>query len=101
MTCVNEHGFSFLFLSQPKQIYFFVFSKMPKQTRGPYQQRWTKRDAEEVADKVKDHPVSDSLLFGELWRTRIRGQLVSIEEGVFKHWYSGRMVLAGDAVHKV
>lgn len=58
-------------------------------------------DAEEVADKVKNHPVSDSLLFGELWRTRIRGQLVSTEEGVFKHWYSGRMVLAGDAVHKV
>ena len=58
-------------------------------------------DAERLAEKVKDHPVSDSLLFGEVWDSRTRAQLVSIEEGVFKHWYSGRMVLAGDSAHKV
>ncbi|KAL8997508.1 MAG: hypothetical protein Q9188_006311 [Gyalolechia gomerana] len=101
MTCVHEHGYSFLFLSQPDQIYFFVFSKLPKPIRWPDNQRWTDEDAENVADGVKDHPVSDSLLFGELWRTRIRGQLVSVEEGIFEHWHFGRMVLAGDAAHKV
>lgn len=58
-------------------------------------------DAERLATRVKDHPVSDSLLFGEVWNSRTRAQLVSLEEGVLKHWHSGRMVLAGDAVHKV
>ena len=101
MTCVHEQGFSFLFLSQPKQVYFFVFSKLPRQTRWPDQQKWTERDAEELADKIKDHPVSDSLLFGTIWRSRIRGQLVSVEEGIFKQWHFGRMVLVGDSAHKV
>lgn len=58
-------------------------------------------DADKAADSVASHPISDSLEFGELWRTRMRGQLVSIEEGVFKHWHFGRLVLAGDAAHKV
>ncbi|KAI4174384.1 MAG: hypothetical protein LQ343_002319 [Gyalolechia ehrenbergii] len=71
MTCVHEHGYSFLFLSQPDQIYFFVFSKLPKPIRWPDNQRWTDEDAENVADGVKDHPVSDSLFFGELWRTPV------------------------------
>lgn len=101
MTCVHGHGYSFLFLSQPDQIYFFVFSKLPQPISSPNNQRWTDEDAEKIADGVKDHPVSDSLLFGEIWRTRTQGQLVSMEEGIFEHWHFGRMVLAGDAVHKV
>lgn len=101
MTCVHDHGFSFLFLSQPKQIYFFVFSKLPEPIRWPDRSRWTDEDAEKVAARVADHPVSESLRFGDLWRTRSRGQLVDLEEGVFEHWHFGRMALAGDAVHKV
>lgn len=101
MTCVHEHGFSFLFLSQPEQTYFFVFSKLPKQIVWPETRRWTEEDAGKVAAEVETHPISESLQFGTLWRTRIRGQLVSVEEGVFKHWFFGRMVLAGDAAHKV
>ncbi|KAL9595420.1 MAG: hypothetical protein Q9219_006463, partial [cf. Caloplaca sp. 3 TL-2023] len=97
----KKHGFSFLFLSQPQQIYFFVFSKLPDQIIWPDTRRWTDEDAEAVAAKVQDHPVSEDLSFGTIWRTRIRGQLVPIEEGIFKHWYSRRIVLAGDAVHKV
>lgn len=101
MTCVHGHAYSFLFLSQPDQVFFFVFSKLSRPTSWPNNQRWTDEDAEKVADGVKDHLVSDSLLFGEIWRTRIQGQLVSMEEGIFEQWHFGRMVLAGDAVHKV
>ncbi|KAL9625673.1 MAG: hypothetical protein Q9204_007775 [Flavoplaca sp. TL-2023a] len=101
MTCVHDHGFSFLFLSQPNQTYFFVFFKLPKQAKRSVNCRWTSEDADKAADSVASHPISDSLEFGELWRTRIRGQLVSVEEGIFKHWHFGRLVLAGDAAHKV
>ncbi|KAL8979776.1 MAG: hypothetical protein Q9205_004972, partial [Flavoplaca limonia] len=101
MTCVHDHGFSFLFLSQPNQTYFFVFFKLPKQAKRSVNCRWTSEDADKAADSVASHPISDSLEFGELWRTRIRGQLVSVEEGIFKHWHFGRLVLTGDAAHKV
>ena len=65
MTCVHEHGF-FLFLSRIHQIDFFAFSRLPKQIRWPDQRKWTDKDAEEFADKIEDHPVSDSLLFGRI-----------------------------------
>ena len=41
------------------------------------------------------------MLFGELWKQRIRGQLVSLEEGIFDYWHFGRIALAGDSAHKV
>ncbi|KAL8878770.1 MAG: hypothetical protein Q9192_008371, partial [Flavoplaca navasiana] len=85
----------------PNQTYFFVFFKLPKQAKRSFKCRWTSEDADKAADSVASHPISDSLEFGELWRTRIRGQLVSVEEGIFKHWHFGRLVLAGDAAHKV
>ena len=45
-----------------------------------------------VADKIKDHPVPESLLFENIWKSRTRGQLVSVEESIFKQWHFGRMV---------
>ena len=102
MTCVHEHKYSFLFLTQPHQTYFFVFSKLLHPITQPEQAHWTPQDAEKIAEEVKIHPIGDeSLLFGELWKTRVRGQLVSIEEGILPHWHFGRIILAGDAAHKV
>ncbi|KAG5766645.1 hypothetical protein H9Q72_005309 [Fusarium xylarioides] len=43
----------------------------------------------------------DTVVFGELWKRRLKAQMISLEEGVLEHWTSGRIVLAGDAVHKV
>ena len=90
-----------LFLSQLGQIYFFVFFKQPKYIRWSDQQDWTDRDAEESAGKIKDLPVSDSLLFGKIWNSRTDERLVSVEEGIFKQWHFGRMVLVGDSARKV
>jgi hypothetical protein len=42
-----------------------------------------------------------AIVFGEVWRNRIRGQLVSMEEGIYDHWYIGRTPLVGDSAHKV
>jgi hypothetical protein len=56
---------------------------------------------ETYARKVADLPVSESVLFGELWRQRTRSHIVSLEEGVLQHWHFGRIALLGDAAHKV
>ena len=45
-----------------------------------------------IADKIKDHLVSESLLFRKIWKSRTRGQLVSVEESIFNQWHFGRMV---------
>ncbi|KAF2726640.1 FAD binding domain protein [Polyplosphaeria fusca] len=101
MTVVHNNRFSFLALTQPTKTFFFVFFRLDKPFTWPKRERFTEQEAEELAASVADHPVSETLLFGELWKRRIRGQLISIEEGILEHWHDGRIVLIGDAVHKV
>lgn len=101
MTVVHDDRYSFLFLTQPDKVFFFVFFRLQQPFAWPHRQRYTDADAESLAASVAAHPVCETLLFGEIWEKRIRGSLISIEEGVLQHWSHGRIVLAGDSVHKV
>lgn len=101
MTWVHNKHLSWLIMTQPDQTYFFVHWKLQKQIRWPTRAKWSDEEAEKAAASVADHPISESLVFGELWRNRIRGHLIGLEEGLFDHWYYGRIVLVGDSVHKV
>lgn len=103
MHCVSNDKFSFLILCQPDTIFFVAHCKLPadKQCRWPNRAQYTQEDMDALATKLADYPVSESLLYGELWRKRVRAHLVSLEEGVLEHWFFGRTALAGDSVHKV
>ncbi|KAI9730796.1 MAG: hypothetical protein M1818_008076 [Claussenomyces sp. TS43310] len=101
LTVVSNTGHSFLALAQPDKVYFFFIVKIDKPFTWPKRASYTDEDAEALAESLAEHPVSNSLLFGELWKRRIRGSLVNLEEGVLDHWHHGRIVLAGDSAHKV
>lgn len=101
MTVCHDSNHSLMTLTQPNHTYFSVFFKLDKEHSWPKQQRYTEQEAEAAAASVADHPVSDSMVFGELWKKRDRAALIGVEEGVLDHWYDGRIVLAGDCVHKV
>lgn len=58
-------------------------------------------DAEEAAKPWMDVPVGDGITFGDLWRNKIAGGSANFDEGVLPWWHWGRMVLVGDAAHKV
>lgn len=94
-------GFSFLVFAQPDQIFWTVFLKNEKETRWPTTVKYTDKDAEDVAAQLLEVPITKTVLFGQLWKSRIKAGLVSLEEGVLDHWHSGRIALIGDAVHKV
>ena len=101
LSCVHNRGYSFLIASQPDRTFWFVFFSIEK----PYSQytrpKWTDADAEKAAVPLLDHPLTESVVFGELWRKRFRAHMIDIEEGVLNKWHHGRIVLAGDVVHKV
>ncbi|EEP76514.1 predicted protein [Uncinocarpus reesii 1704] len=103
MEITSNDKFSFLLLCQPEFITFIAHYKLPeeKQCRWPNRARFTEADMEALATKLADYPVTESVLFGELWRSRTKGQMISLEEGVLEHWFFGRIVLTGDAIHKI
>ncbi|KAL8766492.1 MAG: hypothetical protein Q9194_006251 [Teloschistes cf. exilis] len=101
MIFVSNQGYTFQFLTQPDKIYFMIHHKLPEPVRWPNRIRYSEKDAEELAAKFAEHPIGDSLVFGDLWCNRIRGHLISLEEGVLEHFFFGRTVLIGDAAHKV
>jgi hypothetical protein len=56
---------------------------------------------EALVSKILKCPITETVVFGELWKRRLKAQRISLEEGVLDHWFCGRIVLAGDAIHKV
>jgi 2-polyprenyl-6-methoxyphenol hydroxylase-like FAD-dependent oxidoreductase len=101
MTSVSSKGHTFISFSQPDRIYFFFIFAVKEPYTWPRRPNPADEDAEALAESVADHPISETTVFGELWKKRYRGQLIYLEDGVLNHWHAGRIVLAGDAVHKV
>ncbi|OTA86299.1 hypothetical protein M434DRAFT_24241 [Hypoxylon sp. CO27-5] len=96
----NEH-YSFSTMTQPDRTFWGVYFRLKSLVIWPRQQHYTAEDAERLAHSIADNPVTESLLFGDLWRKRERAVVVNIEQGMLDHWHWGRIVLAGDSVHKV
>jgi hypothetical protein len=101
LTVVHNDDYSHMFTMTPLAGYFFVFFRLPEPVTFPSLPRYTDQDAHDLAAHIANHPVSETVLFGEVWKHRIRANVVNLEEGVLDHWYNGRIVLAGDSVHKV
>jgi 2-polyprenyl-6-methoxyphenol hydroxylase-like FAD-dependent oxidoreductase len=97
----SANGNTFLGMAQPDQVYFFFIFHTDEKFSWPKRVNYTEEDAERLAAEHADYGITDTMTFGELWKTRTRGALVNLEEGVLDHWHSGRIVLAGDAAHKV
>jgi hypothetical protein len=55
----------------------------------------------ELVGQILDCLVTETVSLGELWKRRLKAQMISLEEGVLKRWFFGRIVLAGNAIHKV
>lgn len=101
LTVVHNDNYSHMFTMTPTAGYFFVFFRLDTTATFPTMPRYTDQDAHALAAKIANHAVSETVMFGEVWKRRIRANVVNLEEGVLDHWYHGRIALAGDSVHKV
>lgn len=63
---------------------------------------YNREEMETYAASIADIAINDGITFGDIWRhaDKARTIMVDQEEGILRHWYHGRIVLVGDAVHK-
>lgn len=101
LTVVHNKDYSHMYTVTPTHGFFFVFFRLKSTWTYPQRLRYTAQDAADLAEEIANDPVSDTVVFGEVWKQRIRAAVVNLEEGVLEHWYHGRITLAGDSVHKV
>lgn len=75
-----------------------VYHRIPAERKRTY---FGQNDAEEAAKPWLDVSVGEGLTFGDLWKKKTAGGTANYDEGVLPFWHWGRMVLVGDAAHKV
>lgn len=78
-----------------------LYIRLDRPTRA--RTRYSRLDEQSVVEQWADLPLlpSRALTVLEAYNKRIESGLVSLEEGVAHHWHwDGRIVLAGDALHK-
>ncbi|KAH8657815.1 hypothetical protein BX600DRAFT_523928 [Xylariales sp. PMI_506] len=63
--------------------------------------RYTDEDADAFANSMPDFPINAEKKFKDLWPVRRWARLLDLEEGFIQTWHWDRIVLVGDAVHKV
>ncbi|KAK6076024.1 FAD binding domain-containing protein [Seiridium cupressi] len=86
------------------QQHFLIYERLPKPTRE--RTRYTPEDAENLAKKYADvrypsNKAGEWVTFGDIWAQKQWATLANLEEGIVKNWHQGRVVLVGDAVHKM
>ncbi|ROW15907.1 hypothetical protein VPNG_02531 [Cytospora leucostoma] len=93
-------GKTFHILTGVDTAYFLVYVHLDKPTRE--RSRYTDEDAEKLAAELAGHKITSDITFGDLWQSRKWGKMLDFEEGILgSKWYHERVVLVGDAVHKL
>ncbi|OJJ99081.1 hypothetical protein ASPACDRAFT_60898 [Aspergillus aculeatus ATCC 16872] len=84
----------------PGLIFWFLFVKVSS-TRTPNCPRYTEADADALAHEYGHVAPGPGYTIQDLWTARVKGSLVSLEEGIVSQWSHGHVLLLGDAAHKV
>lgn len=74
---------------------------MDKSYRVPDIPRFTNQNAEDQMRRYAHVPVTKTITFGDIMKTRVTYTLVPLEEAFFKTWTWGQFVTLGDSAHKV
>ncbi|KAE8138527.1 hypothetical protein BDV38DRAFT_281836 [Aspergillus pseudotamarii] len=90
-----------LFTGRNGVIYWFIFSSLD--TTIPYSEtkRYGDGDIEVAFARVAHIRVTPAVTFAEVFRNRRTAVMTPLEEGIALRWAAGRMVLMGDAAHKM
>jgi 2-polyprenyl-6-methoxyphenol hydroxylase-like FAD-dependent oxidoreductase len=80
-------------------MWFFLYEKLDKPTTE--HKSYAQKDADEIAARHADHRITKGLHLRDLYKERGASGATDLEEGILDKWWWKRIVLVGDAAHKV
>ncbi|KAI1757561.1 hypothetical protein F4782DRAFT_537103 [Xylaria castorea] len=82
-------------------MYFTVLKRLQEPTSE--NERFTKEDVDRFAEEMSDVTIFPGIKLKEIWPRREETNVVLThqQEGVAEKWYHGRLVIVGDACHKM
>ncbi|KAL2787876.1 hypothetical protein BJX66DRAFT_353024 [Aspergillus keveii] len=99
---VNE-GFSNVIGTGPEnRVYWFVTRKMDRTYFGSEVPKFTKEDEERFVREHWDDQITADVRFSDLYKARKQDVIQTpIREFVYRKWHLGRIIVLGDASHKM
>ncbi|KAI3325476.1 FAD/NAD(P)-binding domain-containing protein [Xylariaceae sp. AK1471] len=82
-------------------IYFTLLKRL--ETPTSERKSFTSQEVDKIAQELSDVNIFPSVKLKEIWPLREQANVVLLhqEEGLAEKWYHGRIVLVGDAAHKM
>ncbi|KAH8660288.1 FAD binding domain-containing protein [Xylariales sp. PMI_506] len=96
---VHSTDFSVQLVNGYERSWMFIYERLESPTRE--RASYTEEDAEALIARRADLPLGQKLTVKDLFASRLNGGITNLEEGIVKYWSWGRLVLAGDACHKM
>ncbi|KAL7954366.1 hypothetical protein V8C34DRAFT_319906 [Trichoderma compactum] len=98
--CETQHNdTSVMYMTGKDRGWIFLYEKLPEPTKE--RTSYTSEDVEAMGNRFAEYPITDNLKVKDLFPDRITGGMSDLQEGICNNWGWGRIVLAGDAIHKV
>ncbi|RYP04849.1 hypothetical protein DL765_010029 [Monosporascus sp. GIB2] len=89
LQCFNGHDRSWI----------FIYERLEKPTRDRVS--YSQEDVEALAARCGDLSISEHVKVKDVFPKRYTAGMANLEEGIVKHWSWNRIVLVGDACHKL
>ncbi|KAF4343929.1 3-hydroxybenzoate 6-hydroxylase 1 [Fusarium beomiforme] len=99
---VIGQGHSYLVIAAPmNRTYWFLFDGLRQTEYGKDISKYSKADEEALVKAHRNDPITEDLVFGDLYDRKIMSTLVPLEEYVFERWHYKRIITIGDSAHKI
>jgi 2-polyprenyl-6-methoxyphenol hydroxylase-like FAD-dependent oxidoreductase len=96
------HNYSYVLgTGPPNQTYWLLSIHLGKIYHGSDIPHFTEEDKERIVREHWDDPITADLRMSDLYENRLHIIVSPLREVVYKRWDCGRMVVLGDAAHKV
>jgi len=78
---------------------FVIYHRLSKPTKARH--RFSDEEKEALVAHYADTHLTPEYKFSDIWKATLWSHMAHIEEGLASTWYGDRVVLLGDAVHKM